>query len=291
MDHSLQIVGQLYPVLRDAEGKVIDGKHRLDSDPNWFSRTLPHVKTEEQRILVAFHANVGRRKIPVKEKAGMINALAEIYLAQGLKVQASSVIKDRDGRNKHITENEISQRLYADLKGLVGKSTIGFLLDPKFKVTHLSDAMKKAAKTRQDRTRAYDLIYDSFSKHICRSFGKGIFERMKREMLEEAKERLRVDSRFIKEIEGSLRKEMETQIGAELEIMKGEWNIEKQSFFNLTNHYEKALRIIDAGGTLSDSGITMSESASLKSNGVLSKTQRRTVSLASRVILGLVPMG
>ena len=39
-------VGQLYPVLRDAEGKVIDGWHRLDVDPAWQSVTLPDMRAQ-----------------------------------------------------------------------------------------------------------------------------------------------------------------------------------------------------------------------------------------------------
>ena len=35
INNSSEVVGQLYLVLRDAEGKVIDWFHRLDADPNW----------------------------------------------------------------------------------------------------------------------------------------------------------------------------------------------------------------------------------------------------------------
>ena len=40
---SLKQVGRLYPVLRDAEGKLIDGFHRIETDPNWESITLDEV--------------------------------------------------------------------------------------------------------------------------------------------------------------------------------------------------------------------------------------------------------
>ncbi len=35
INNSSEVVGQLYLVLRDAEGEVIDGFHRLDADPKW----------------------------------------------------------------------------------------------------------------------------------------------------------------------------------------------------------------------------------------------------------------
>lgn len=70
------MVGQLIPVLRDAEGKVIDGYHRLDVDPNWKSVTLEDVKTDEERLIVSAHINISRRRITNKEKRLIINQLA-----------------------------------------------------------------------------------------------------------------------------------------------------------------------------------------------------------------------
>ena len=55
------------------------------------------------------------------------------------------------------------------------------------------EAMKAAAKIRQDGTPAYKLIYDSFGKHIERAFGEGVFGRLEREMFTKAKESLRND--------------------------------------------------------------------------------------------------
>jgi len=65
LDKSSEAVGQIYPVLKDAEGRVIHGFQRLDVDPNWKSVTLEDVKTEEDRLSMALHANMGRRRIRV----------------------------------------------------------------------------------------------------------------------------------------------------------------------------------------------------------------------------------
>lgn len=294
MDSSRDLVGQLYPVLRDAEGKIIDGKHRLDSDPNWFSRVLPEVKTEEQRILVAFHANVGRRSIPVEEKRQMINALAEIYLARGLKVKVNSVIKDKDGRNKHISENEITQKLSEDLKGLVGKSTILKLLDSKFKDGALSEAMREAAQIRRDGTPAYKLIKDSFGKHISRAFGPGIFERMKREMIEDAKERLIVDERFMRRMKRVVKKEVRAEVEAavaeEAKILEEGWSIEKQNFFNMTDFYSDEIKLVVQGKKTSEAGLDVQASKALRKAGVLrGQTNQTYVSFSAKFVLGLVP--
>ena len=61
-------IGQIYPVIRGADGRVIDGFHRLDVDPNWKSVTLENVVTEEERLIVSAHVNVIRRKVSRNEK-------------------------------------------------------------------------------------------------------------------------------------------------------------------------------------------------------------------------------
>jgi len=53
LEKSEKKIGQLYPILRDAEGKVIDGWHRLDVNPQWKSITLEDVKTEEDRLIIS----------------------------------------------------------------------------------------------------------------------------------------------------------------------------------------------------------------------------------------------
>ena len=79
-------IGQLYPVLLDVKGNIIDGKHRMEVDPNWKSVILPEVDTEEKRIIYSIIANLQRRKVPPEEKAELINSLAEIYNIQGLSL-------------------------------------------------------------------------------------------------------------------------------------------------------------------------------------------------------------
>jgi hypothetical protein len=212
INNSSEVVGQLYPVLRDAKGKVIDGFHRLDSNPGWHSVTLDEVKTEEQRMIVAFHANLGRRSIGVKEKTRMINELAEVYFRQGLRPKVGKTIIDRDGKNRHVTVNEITEKLFKVLKGIVGKSTILKLLDSKYKDTELADKMKTAAKIRQDGTPALKLISDMFGAHIERAFGPGIFGRLEREMFDKAKADLMASEWWINKIKDQLRDEIRAEV-------------------------------------------------------------------------------
>ena len=129
--NSVESIGQLYPVLRDANGKLIDGFHRIEVDPSWKSLTLPHIETEEDRLIVSAHANLSRRTISVQEKARVINQLAGIYWEQGLRPDAKRVAPDADGRMKNRNENQIMQKLIKELKGAIGKATINKYLDPR----------------------------------------------------------------------------------------------------------------------------------------------------------------
>lgn len=56
LERSEKTIGQLYPILRDAKGRVIDGYHRLDANPKWKSVQLDNVRTEEERLIVSAHA-------------------------------------------------------------------------------------------------------------------------------------------------------------------------------------------------------------------------------------------
>jgi len=75
------------------------------------------------------------------------------------------VIKDRDGRNRKIIENQITQRVEEVLKGVVGKSTLNKLLYPKYKNdTKWPEDRKEKLKQRQENAPALQLIENCFGK-------------------------------------------------------------------------------------------------------------------------------
>ena len=79
-------IGQLYPVILDAKGNVIDGIHRLEADPRWRTEKLAEIDTEEKLLVARCVANWHRRQVSGEEKEEWINSLARIYKKQGLKV-------------------------------------------------------------------------------------------------------------------------------------------------------------------------------------------------------------
>ena len=72
---SKQVVGPLLPILKDKNGRLLDGFHRLRADKNWPTLTIPveGVKSDVARIVV----NIQRRRVPRREKTRMLKDLAE----------------------------------------------------------------------------------------------------------------------------------------------------------------------------------------------------------------------
>lgn len=93
-------IGQLYPVLVDAKGNVIDGFHRLEADPKWRTEKITEIDTKEKLLVARCVANWNRRQVSWEEKEDWINSLARIYKEQGLKVtKRKNEIKHRIAEN------------------------------------------------------------------------------------------------------------------------------------------------------------------------------------------------
>lgn len=156
-------IGQLYPILKSKDGKIIDGYHRQASDPNWKSMTLPEIDTEEKLLIARAVSNWHRREVPKEEKAEWINGLAEIYQKQGLQVR-----KDVGGTRI----NEIISKV-SDVTGLDVR-TVRNYISPEYK-------MLEVARIEQQEPRL------DASVRIEHELGKDVVERFRKEVLEEEK--------------------------------------------------------------------------------------------------------
>lgn len=229
LQSSEKAVGQLYPVLRDAEGKVIDGWHRLDANPNWKSVVLKDVKTEEDRLIVSAHVNLGRRDISVNEKRNIVNDLAEIYYKQGLRPDTRKDIMDKNNiLRKNVHYNEIKYKLVEVLNGIMNKSQIKNYLDSKYLNQEYSKRKKKYYREKHNATSPYSLLKSSHGKQLRNTYGDNFFERLDAEMFDkgfkEAKDYLsNSDNIDARDFRGTIRKEIE---------------------FKVRSHYREEIRII-----------------------------------------------
>lgn len=75
---------ELYPVLLDAHGNLIDGNSRLDAAPGWRTETRENVKTRSQLWLARIVANSCRRVVSREERATQITELAKSLMEEGV---------------------------------------------------------------------------------------------------------------------------------------------------------------------------------------------------------------
>lgn len=74
LQKSIKIVGELYPVLENQNGKILDGSHRIESNPKHHRKTI-QTKNRTEEILIRLHAH-HRRQIPQEETKAMLLELA-----------------------------------------------------------------------------------------------------------------------------------------------------------------------------------------------------------------------
>jgi len=80
---SRRYVRELYPVILDAHGNVIDGNSRLDVDPRWRTETLGHIETPAQLWAARIIANSCRRDVSRGERAEEFKELARCLVEEG----------------------------------------------------------------------------------------------------------------------------------------------------------------------------------------------------------------
>jgi len=60
-------IGQIFPVIKDQHGNILDGFHRKRINPDW-KETIVNVTDELQALQIRVHSNLLRRKVDEKEK-------------------------------------------------------------------------------------------------------------------------------------------------------------------------------------------------------------------------------
>lgn len=77
-------IGQIYPVVCDANGKILDGFHRKRENQNWKEVTLP-IKDELDGLRIRVHLNAMRRDVLRSEKEEWVRNCREILQKRGSK--------------------------------------------------------------------------------------------------------------------------------------------------------------------------------------------------------------
>lgn len=110
------------------QGRVVDGKHRLEVNPNWKVEKHDEIKTDRDLWLTRLHLNDARRNAHEarKEKIEGIAGLAEYYEKQGLTVFGSKTVHG----GGH--QNEILDAVIKDLAGAISENFIRVNIPDKY---------------------------------------------------------------------------------------------------------------------------------------------------------------
>jgi len=96
--YSAKRVGQLYSILVDPQGNIIDGLHRHAIDPNWRKEVVPWVQSRRDFLIARIHANLHRRTVPKEERQRDFTELANILHNEGSAIgELSTKISDLTG--------------------------------------------------------------------------------------------------------------------------------------------------------------------------------------------------
>ena len=133
-------VGQLLPVIKDAKGRIVDGFHRKDTDPEWREEVRPEIETDEDYWKWRAHLNYTRRNAQEarQEKIEIVNNLAEYYTKQGLKTKAPLEVVDQQPQDQHggmrenTFKNEVLDTVINALDGAISESWVRHNIDPKY---------------------------------------------------------------------------------------------------------------------------------------------------------------
>ena len=98
-------LGELAPILKDAQGNIIDGFHRKVADPNWISVTVASVDNPVKLELARLAVNFCRRRVPKME---MQERIAFLVGKAGLKPEE---IAEKTGISKRTIYNYLPQGL------------------------------------------------------------------------------------------------------------------------------------------------------------------------------------
>jgi hypothetical protein len=89
---SRKSINELYPVLVDFHGNIIDGNSRIEAFPSWRREVREDIKSESQLCLARIVANSHRRVVTVGERAEQLEALAR-SLMKNEGVSKANIIK------------------------------------------------------------------------------------------------------------------------------------------------------------------------------------------------------
>lgn len=205
LEQSEKIVGQLRKVVLTPDGKVVDGFHRLEVNPEWGTETWENIKTEEDYWKTRAHLNYTRRNAVEnrKEKLRIINSLAEYYVGQGLKTHYMDTYKGDGTIPPPKATNQILQAVITALDGAIPESWIRQNLDKKYR--QKTPTKEPSPDKKLYRGTPEDAIRGRFGTGRA-EHAEQVIEDFKTEMREDLREQVRAE--VVEEVKEETKEEL-----------------------------------------------------------------------------------
>ena len=87
-------------MLKDPVGNIIDGKHRLSTDPRWPSKTLPYKANSLKGVIAKGITNFSRRGIHINEYSQWLDELERAAKAETGRILTVAEIAEITGLNE-----------------------------------------------------------------------------------------------------------------------------------------------------------------------------------------------
>jgi hypothetical protein len=113
IQESLPEVGQIYPILVDQEGRILDGKHRYAANPEWKRHTIK-VDSDEMALAIALRANKGA-PLPSRVTAKIESLILGAKTAQEKqRERIESELLSQSDKGKPLSHRAVARRLGLD---------------------------------------------------------------------------------------------------------------------------------------------------------------------------------
>jgi len=85
-------IGQIFPVIKDQHGNILDGFHRKRVNPYW-KETIVNIENPLHSLRIRLHANIKRRDVESKEKEEWVSEARKILQNEGKKGTQEEIAK------------------------------------------------------------------------------------------------------------------------------------------------------------------------------------------------------
>jgi hypothetical protein len=179
-------IGQLLPIIKDKQGRIVDGLHRTETDAKWRVEIREEIKTDEDYWKARAHLNFSRRNAHEArtEKKDIINNLAKYYR----DVKKLNVVGAQRSDGHGAPQNEVLEAVIESLRGAISEDYIRHEIAPEFLQRQQHHDEERSHYNPEKVSAIQALELDKVS--VQARYGENFVERLKEEVVAEEKPKI-----------------------------------------------------------------------------------------------------